>query len=324
MFGDPPPEWPQEFAFVVVPEFSMIALTSAIEPLRHANQTTGKDLYRWGVYSEDGSSVTASNGLNVGVQGGLASVGRHDTVVICGGPNIESHASTALITWLRKIARHGCDVGALCTATHILAVAGLLNDRRCTIHWENVEGFTENYPDLEMTGRLFEIDNDRFTCAGETAAIDMMVTMIAAQHGDALGTQVADQVLHSPVRDATHGQRASLTARIGARHPKLVSAIEQMEANVEAPLSPEELAEQCGLSRRQLERLFQKHLQESPQRYYRQLRLNRARSFLLQTNMSVTAVAVACGFSSPSHFTKCYRAQFDRSPYQDRGIPAYP
>lgn len=324
MFGDPPPEWPQEFAFVVVPEFSMIALTSAIEPLRHANQTTEKDLYRWGVYSEKGDTVTASNGLNVGVQGDLASIGPHATVVVCGGPNIESHTSSKLITWLRKIARHGRDVGALCTATHILAQAGVLNGRRCTIHWENVEGFTENFPDLELTGRLFEIDNDRFTCAGETAAIDMMVTMIAAQHGDTLGTLVADQVLHSPVRDATHRQRASLAARIGSRHPKLVSAIEHMEANVESPLSPDELAQFCGLSRRQLERLFQKHLDASPQRYYRHLRLDRARSFLLQTNMSVTAVAVACGFTSPSHFTKCYKAKFDRSPYQDRGIPAHP
>ena len=324
MFGDPPPEWPQEFAFVVVPEFSMIALTSAIEPLRHANQTTEKDLYRWGVHSENGDAVTASNGLSVGVQGDLASVGPHATVVVCGGPNIERHGSSKLLTWLRKTARHGRDVGALCTATHLLAQAGVLNGRRCTIHWENVEGFAENFPDLELTGRLFEVDNDRFTCAGETAAIDMMVTMIAAQHGDALGTLVADQVLHSPVRDATHGQRASLTTRIGARHPKLVSAIERMEANVETPLSPDELARYCGLSRRQLERLFQKHLDASPQRYYRQLRLDRARSFLLQTNMSVTAVAVACGFSSPSHFTKCYKAKFDRSPYQDRGIPARP
>lgn len=322
MFGETPSRWPQEFAFVVVPDFSMIALTSAIEPLRHANQMSGTEYYRWNVFSESGLAVAASNGLSVGVAGALGDVAENSTVVLCGGPNIENHASPKLIAWLRKAARHGQDIGALCTAAHILATGGLLAGRKCTIHWENMEGFAENFPDLEMTGRLYEIDRDRFTCAGETAAIDLMASLISAQHGDQLASVVADQVLHSPVREAAQAQRPSLTARIGARNPKLTAIIEQMEANIEDPLSPEDLAGHCNLSRRQLERLFEKHLKVSPQRYYRQLRLNRARTLLLQTNMSVMAVAVACGFSSPSHFSKCYRAQFHISPYEDRGVPS--
>lgn len=322
MFGDLPSQWPQKFAFVLVPEFSMIALTSAIEPLRHANQMSDTEYYQWNVFSERGEPVLASNGLSVGVIGSLDDIAHGATVVLCGGPNIESHSSAKLIAWLRKTSRHGCDVGALCTATHILAKAGLLEGRKCTIHWENMEGLAENFPDLEITGRLYEIDRDRFTCAGETAAIDLMATMISAQHGKQLASIVADQVLHSPVREATQAQRPSLTARLGMRNPKLTAIIELMEANIEDPLAPEDLAAQNQLSRRQLERLFEKNLNLSPQRYYRHIRLNKARSFLLQTNMSVMAVAVATGFSSPSHFSKCYRSQFGFSPYEDRGVPS--
>lgn len=322
MFGEAPSSWPQRFAFLLVPEFSMIALTSAIEPLRHANQTAGHHYYEWSVFSETGCPVTASNGLSVSVDGSLDDVARSAAVVVCGGPNIERYATTDLLAFLRRAARHGSDIGALCTATYILAKAGLLERHRCTIHWENTESFTENFPELEMTGRLFEIDRDRFTCAGETAAIDMMTTMISSQHGEALAGTVADQVLHSPVREAAQSQRSSLTARIGFRNPKLTAILEHMEANIEQPLSPSELAAECNLSRRQLERLFEKHLNVSPQRYYRQLRLGRARTLLLQTNMSVMAVAVACGFSSPSHFSKCYREQFSTSPYEDRGVPS--
>jgi len=299
----------------------MIALTSAIEPLRHANHMAGVEYYQWNVFSEQGLPVAASNGLSISVAGTLGDITGGSTVVLCGGPNIESHTSPGLVAWLRKTARHGRDIGALCTAAHVLAKAGLLEGRKCTIHWENMEGFAENFPDLDMTGRLYEIDRDRFTCAGETAAIDLVATMISAQHGEKLAGIVADQVLHSPVREATQAQRPSLTTRIGVRNPKLTTVIEQMEAHIEDPLSPEDLATFCDLSRRQLERLFEKHLNLSPQRYYRQLRLKKARSFLLQTNMSVMAVAVACGFSSPSHFSKCYRTQFHISPYEDRGVP---
>lgn len=300
----------------------MIALTSAIEPLRHANQMSGTRYYQWGVYSETGYGISASNGLNVGVEGTLADIHPNATVVLCGGPNIEQHTTSRLIAWLRKTARHGRDIGALCTGTHALAKAGLLSHRRCTIHWENAESFTENFPDLEMTGQLYEIDRDRFTCAGETASIDLMVTMISVQHDKQLASTVADQVLHSPVREAKQSQRPSRNTRIGVRNSKLSKAIERMEECIEEPATPLELAECSGLSRRQLERLFEKHLGVSLQRYYRSLRLQKARTYLLQTDMSVMDVAVACGFSSASHFSKCYRNEFQNSPYVDRGLPA--
>jgi transcriptional regulator GlxA family with amidase domain len=321
MFGDPARDLPHDFAFLLAPEFSMMPLTSAIEPLRIANRLSEKDLYRWRMYSIDGADVAASNGIAIACAGRLDDAGEHASVVVCGGLNIQSHTSKEMVNYLRKMARRGADIGALCTAPHVLAYASLLDDYTCTIHWENLPAFVEDFPDIHVTGSLFEIDRDRFTCAGGTAAIDMMLALIASQHGAELAADVAEQILHSPIRHHSEHQRMSLPARIGARHPKLVDIIGQMEENLEEPLSPSTLARQSGLSTRQLERLFRRYLDRSPKRYYLELRLKKARLLLLQTSMSVINVALACGFSSPSHFSKCYRAYYARTPYRERGIP---
>jgi transcriptional regulator GlxA family with amidase domain len=321
MFGDKPQEWPQTFAFIMVPEFTMMPVTSAIEPLRLANRTAEKTLYKWTMHSVDGKPVAASNGILAMVNGDLDAIGEHDTVIVCGGLNIQHHAEKRIIAWLRKAARRGMDIGGVCTGAHLLAEAGILDGRRCTIHWENLPGFAEAFPEINATGGLFEIDRDRFTSAGGTSALDMMLALIANQHGPELAANVAELVLHSPIRHHNEHQRMSLPARIGARHPKLVGIIEEMEENLEEPLSPSVLARQAGLSARQLERLFRRYLDRSPKRYYLELRLKKARSLLLQTDMSVINVALACGFSSPSHFSKCYRAFYGRTPYRERGIP---
>lgn len=322
MFGDPARDLPQRFAFFLVPEFSMMPVTAAIEPLRIANRLAEKKLYEWRMYSKDGEPVAASNGFTIASAGPPDNIDNQAIVIICGGVNVQSHTTKPILNFLRKAARRGMDIGSLCTASHILAAAGLLDDYTCTIHWENMPAFSEDFPEIKVTGSLFEIDRDRFTCAGGTASIDMMLALIASQHGPDLAADVAEQVLHSPIRHHSEHQRMSLPARIGARHPKLVGIIEQMENNLEEPLSPSILAKQAGLSTRQLERLFRRYLDRSPKRYYLELRLKKARLLLLQTNMSVINVALACGFSSPSHFSKCYRAFYGRTPYRERGIPS--
>lgn len=321
MFGDKPPQLPQHFALVMVPEFTMMPVTSAIEPLRIANRLSEKTLYRWTMHSADGQPVAASNGILAMVDGDLSGVPEHATVIVCGGLNVQRHADKRLTAWLRKTARRGHDIGAVCTGAHILAEAGLLDGHKCTIHWENLPGFAEAFPEIEATGGLFEIDRDRFTSAGGTTALDMMLTLIASQHGPELASSVAEGILHSPIRHHSEHQRMSLPARIGARHPKLVGIIAEMEKNLEDPLSPSLLAKQAGLSTRQLERLFRRYLDRSPKRYYLELRLKKARSLLLQTGLSVIEVALACGFTSPSHFSKCYRAFYGRTPYRERGMP---
>ena len=322
MFGEKSKTLPQAVAFILVPEFTMMPVTAAIEPLRHANRSSGKGLYKWTLHSLDGLPVTASNGIVTMVNGDLEAISPEAAVIVCGGLNVQKHTDKRVLSWLRKTSRRGPDIGALCTGAHVLAEAGLLDGYRCTIHWENLPGFTEAFPDIDVTGGLFEIDGDRFTSAGGTTALDMMLSLISNQHGQEIAAQVAEAVLHAPIRHHSENQRLSLPARIGARHPKLVSIIEKMEASLEDPLSPSFLAKQAGLSTRQLERLFRRYLDRSPKRYYLELRLKKARSLLLQTDMSVINVALACGFSSPSHFSKCYRAFYGRTPYRERGVPA--
>jgi AraC family transcriptional regulator, glycine betaine-responsive activator len=321
MFGDKPQSLPQRIALILVPDFTMMPVTSAIEPLRLANRLTERNLYLWSMHSLSGTPVMASNGLIIQVDGDLESVPSDATIVVCAGIDVQRHTDKKLVGWLRKVARRGVNVGALCTGGHILAEAGLLDGYKCTIHWENLPGFAEAFPDLNATGGLFEIDRDRFTSAGGTTSLDMMLTLISSQHGASLAAEVAENILHSPIRHHSENQRMSLPARIGARHPKLVSIIEKMEDNLEEPLSPSLLAKQASLSTRQLERLFRRYLDRSPKRYYLELRLKKARSLLLQTDLSVMNVALACGFTSASHFSKCYRSHYNRTPYRERGVP---
>lgn len=322
MFGDPPKELPQQIAFLLIPNFSMIAVTTAIEPLRLANRASGRELYAWHLFSPDGKPVTASNGIALAAEGPVEGTGNFGTVILCSGIDAHLYKDRNVFAQLRKLDRKGADIGALCTGTHVLARAGLLDGYRCTVHWENLAALTEDFPAIEATEELFEIDRNRFTCAGGTAALDMMLNMIARQHGYELAAAVADQFMHERIRDEHDQQRMALSARLGVHHPKLMSVIRLMGEHLEEPLDRAKLAKSAGLSSRQLERLFRKYLNRSPARYYVELRLNRARLLLLQTNMPIIDVALACGFVSASHFSKCYRDFFGKTPRHERGIPA--
>jgi transcriptional regulator GlxA family with amidase domain len=223
---------------------------------------------------------------------------------------------------LRKESRKGVQVGGLCTAAYVLAKAGLLDGKRATIHWENADSFEEEFDEVELTKSVFVVDGNRMTTAGGTSSIDMMLKLIASDHGEDLANAVADQLIYSSIRTDQDTQRLSVPTRIGVRHPKLSQVIQMMEHNIEEPISPAILARDVGMSTRQLERLFRRYLNRSPKRYYMELRLQKARSLLMQTDMSVINVALACGFASPSHFSKCYRAQYATTPYRERGSQA--
>ncbi len=313
---------PREFVFVLLDQFTMLCFACAIEPLRIANRMAGRDLYRWRILGEGGVPVRCSNGVAFGVDGDFVEVGRDDTVMLCGGIDIQSATSKRLINWLRREARRGITVGGLCTAGYSLARAGLMDGKRATIHWENQDSFSEEFPEVTLTKSVFVIDGNRISTAGGTASIDLMLKLIARDHGEELAGLVADQLIYSSIRTDQDTQRLSIPSRIGVRHPKLGQVIQVMEQNIEEPISPALLARDVGLSTRQLERLFRRYLNRSPKRYYMELRLQKARNLLLQTDMSVINVALACGFTSPSHFSKCYRARYETTPYRERGASA--
>jgi len=277
-------------------------------------------LYSWRLVSVDGEPVAASNGIKINVDGGLEDVPREGSIAVCTGFGLERAASKPVLTWLRKQTRRGVSVGALCTGSYVLAKAGLLDGKRCTIHWENHASFIEDFPEVKLLNLLYCVDDGIFSCAGGTSAADMMLHMISEEHGADLSSLVADTIVHTPLRSKTDEQRLSVPARIGVRHPKLVSIIQKMERSTEDPISPSELARSVNMSTRQLERLFRRYLNRSPKRYYMELRLEKARNLLLQTDMSVINVALACGFTSPSHFSKCYRNAFGHPPSAERQL----
>ncbi len=313
---------PKRFVFVLLNRFTLLCFSSAIESLRIANRMAGKSLYSWRIIGEGGATMTCSAGVTFQLDGDLEDVSRDDKIVICGGIDVASATTRKLLNWLRREARRGPAIGGLCTASYTLARAGLLDGKRATIHWENQDSFTEEFEDVTLTKSVFVVDGNRFSTAGGTASIDLMLKFIADDWGEELASAVADQLIYSSIRTDQDTQRLSVPTRIGVRHPRLSMVIQTMEANIEDPISPATLAKDVGLSTRQLERLFRRYLGRSPKRYYMELRLQKARNLLMQTDMSVINVALACGFASPSHFSKCYRAQYDTTPYRERGAHA--
>ena len=304
----------------MVPDYTIVTLTNAIAVLRMANRQSGRALYHWACLTRDGQPVPSSDGLRLLPDGDLASVGVDtDILFVCGGYHPQRYCDRPLRQALRGLQRRGVALGALCTGAHILADAGLLDGYRCAIHWENAESLREQFPGLRVSSNLFVIDRDRYTCSGGVSSIDLMLQLVVAEHGAELAREIAEQFVLERVRTEEDAQRTPLHYLIGAgNQPKLVDAVAMMEANVEEPLQLAELAEQAGITRRQLERLFHDHLHCTPSRYYMDLRLHRGRLLLLQTSFPIAEIAERCGFADPASFARRYLQKYGRRPKDER------
>lgn len=309
---------PLIIGILLVPRFTMMALFSLIEPMRIANRLAGKTLFEWHTYSLSGGAVCASNDIAIMTERTLDTVDFVPTLIICAGFEPQSVEGRPLFSQLRRLARKGASLGAVDLGTHVLAAAELLDPGKVTMHWEAVPAFREDFPNIEVSDELFEIHGKTFTCAGGTAAIDMMLHLIAQRHGHKLAADVSEQLIHDRMRAPTNQQRMQVPARLGFANPRLEKVVMAMEAHLEDPLPTPDLVRISGVSGRQLERLFQKYLSETPTNHYLKLRLLRARHLLRQTSMSVMEVGIATGFGSASSLSRAYRSLFNRSPRQDR------
>jgi transcriptional regulator GlxA family with amidase domain len=305
--------------FVLVDAFSHLAFSCAVEPLRIANLVSGKPLYSWGFASEDGKTATCSNGSVTLVDYGYDSIPKCERLFVLSGIGVKEKITPALLTLLRRERAKGTRLGALCSAAHILAHAGFLDGAQAAIHWEFHDAFMEDFPEVNLVRNVFVANEKILTASGGTATADLMLHMIEHSHGADLAIAVADQMVYNAVRDATAEQKVSLQSRHGMRNPHMANAIQIMNTSLEEPVPPAHIAERIGISTRQLERLFGKYLNCSPKKYYMEMRLDKARNLLIQTNQSVTEVAMACGFESPGHFTRVYRAAFGVTPSQQAG-----
>ncbi|MGD0503824.1 MAG: GlxA family transcriptional regulator [Steroidobacteraceae bacterium] len=309
-----------QYAFLTLANYSLIAVSNALEPLRMANRLVGKDVYEWSVVSLDGQPSESSSGLKLSPAGSLEKLGAVDILFVCGGINIREAVSPALVTALRRIAERRVSLGALCTGGYALARAGLLDNYRATIHWENLSALREEFPRVLISDNLFTIDRNRFTCSGGTAPLDLMLNLIEGKLGPRISQRVSEQFIVDRVRKDRDRQYVPLRARVGVSHRGLIRVAQIMEENIEKPLSLEKIAKATGLSRRQIERLFKRDLNCVPKRYYLEMRLRRARELLLQTAMPIMDITAACGFQSPPHFSKCYRGQYGYPPSAERKI----
>jgi transcriptional regulator GlxA family with amidase domain len=309
---------PFRVAVILVPGFALMSFASVIEPIRGANRLSGARLYEWELYAPEGGMVESNSGITVSAAS-VSALEQHpfDLVVVCAASHAEQRRFRAVEEVMRRLARRNVALAAVSTGSFVLARAGLLADRRCTVHWDYADSFAEAFPDIALCNDLFVVDGSILTCAGATAALDMMLQLIGAHHGQDLARQISGQFLHGGIRAAADDQRRMLLG-MGVTNSVVQKAVSLMEAAIEEPLPLTDLTRRTGVSQRQLERLCRRYLGATPAQYYVQLRLERARRMLRQTDMSVAEVAIACGFVSLSHFAKVYRRHYGLSPREDR------
>jgi AraC family carnitine catabolism transcriptional activator len=325
-FRNPPGADLYHIAFAVIPRFNMMALTGVIEPLRIANYLSRQPLYAWSFVSETGGRIVASNGLDIATVAAADHRQRVDIAIACGSWGAEHDKSRALHRWLRQSRRQGAKLAAIDLGIYLLARAHLIAGHRVTAHHSWLSGFAETFPDIEVVDRLYTVDETVMTMAGGTTGIDLMLGLIAEQHGHQLASEVADQILHHPVREANSPQRRALAGLSPETHPLVKAALELMMSRIAEPLRMPELAADLGVSQRQLERLFGQHVGCSAVRVNLLLRLQHARVLLTSTGLSIREVSAASGFNSLSYFSQVFSRTFGKRPsdYRQSWPPGEP
>ncbi|MDE2399002.1 MAG: GlxA family transcriptional regulator [Burkholderiales bacterium] len=308
----------QRYGLLLVPHFSLIALSAVVDPLRLANGVLGRKVYDYVTLGTGRDAVASSDGIRVLPDLALADSGSFDAVFVVGPNPIPKRGYGEISAWLRRLAARGAAMGGVDTGSYFLARAGLLDGYRCTIHWEDRDVLVEQFPHLLVSDRLVEIDRDRYTCSGGVSPLDLMTLLLSRPPGSRrLAEQVSD-LLVAQQRSPDERQTVPLRQRLRHAPGPLVDALEMMESNVEEPLTPAEIANYLGLSRRTLERLFLRELGLAPARKYLEIRLERARLALLRGSRGLDEVAQSTGFASLSHFVARYREAFGRTPAADR------
>lgn len=309
---------PEDVTFLLLDDFSHIAFSCAIEPLRIANLLHGSELYRWRLASVSGERAVCSNRTVTLVDQGLDPLPPRSRLFLVSGQNAGERATPEVLAFIRRERTRGNRIGALCSGAYVLAKAGLLDGRRAAVHWAFHDSFEETFPKVILCRNIFVADEAFVTASGGTATTDLILHLIGQSHGEDLAVAVADQLVYNGVRSGNVQQQISVQARYGIRNPHIAEAIRLMKESAPHYLPTSEIARRIGISTRQLERLFQKHLKVSPKKYVIDQKLARARNLLLQTEQSITEIAYACGYDSASHFIRLYQSRFGVTPHNQR------
>jgi transcriptional regulator GlxA family with amidase domain len=313
-----PTSEPLDIDFLVLPDVSLLSLASTIEPLRAANRVAGRMLYRRRLLSPDGGPVPTSGGMPVPVEAQFFSDDVRHCLVVVAAFNVATHARPPLLGALRHVARRGVTMGGVESGSWVLAMAGLLNGRRATTHWEDLEAFAARFPEVDVRPDRYVIDGPRFTTGGASPALDLMLHLIRTRHGHALALDVASIFIYDELRAAGDPQPMVSLGRLGWDEPRVAAAIRLMEERIERPIPIPRLARQAGIGPRMLETLFLRAVGMPPRDYYAALRLNAGRRLVLDTHRSITDIAGQTGFGSASAFARSFRARFGESPRDAR------
>lgn len=297
-----------------LPGFALMSYAALTEPMRAANLLARRDLYQMINIGPQTDPIISSGAGLVAPQAQIGGVADLDYLFVVAGGNPTTYNDRGVMNWLAAMARKGVTLGGVSGGPIVLARAGLMAGRRMTVHWEHAAALSEISPHLMIERSLYVIDRDRVTCAGGTAPMDLMHALITQHHGASFARQVSDWFMHTEIRPSAGPQRAGLVDRVGTTVPAILDVVEAMEANVAEPLDLARLAGVAGLSARQLNRLFRDKLGRSTMTYYRELRLDKAKSLLRNSPLSLTEIAFATGFASSSHFSRAYAAQFGQPP----------
>lgn len=310
----------RQIGFILTDGFSMIAFSNAIEVFRMANYASGSTLYQLAVSGSGEGQTVASNGISVGHNSQIADLQHCHLILVCGGADLKKlqHHTLWLKPHLLKFSQKNIDLGGICTGAFLLAGTGLLDKHDASIHWENMLAARETFPNVRFNHNLYTIDRQRYTCSGGTASLDLCLRIIRQHHSRALAESIAEQFTLSSLRTAEEYRHKPLVHPQGSSHSYIIEAVVLMEQNLEDPLPISQVAALLNVSVRQLERGFKQYFQKSPQLYYTELRLQHAHRLICQTGKPIIDIALACGFSNPSNFSKAYRSHFRHTPSQAR------
>ena len=312
---------PFRVGIVLVDGFALMSYASAMEPMRAANLLAGQTLYDIQHMPAAGARAVSSSGAIVGASTFLGENVDFDLVLVVAGSDAQSQKLRRLEHWLRLLASRDVLVGGVSAGPLILARAGVMEGRRLTVHWEHAPLLRAVSAHLIIERTLFVRDRGRLTCAGGTAALDMMHALIAEHHGGAFAQRVSEWFIHTDIRPGKNPQVAGLAERYGVTDINVLKALQAMETHFDDPLTLTQLGGIAGISARHLNRLFTKHLKASTVEYYTRMRLGKAKGLLKTGLLSVADVAQATGFANSAHFSRHFSRAFGLSPSSYRAQP---
>lgn len=298
--------------FYVVDGFSMMCFANAVEPFRAANMILGEDLFHRSIITPDGKAVTSSSNLSLLSDGTPEEMAKLDWLFVIASYDYQKRVNKATLSSIRQLARHVKIVGGLDTGSWLLAAAGLLDNHLATLHWQELALFAEKYSNVEVSDQRYVIDKRRVSAGGATATLDLMLELIRQYCGESLFFDVRSLFLYDVSQPADRRQQPF--SQFAQTVPRLYKAISMMEQSIDEPLPLVDIAARIPTSMRSLNRLFKRHIGMTPGQYYLHMRLKAARRLIAETSLSMTEIALRCGFNSPQAFCRAFREKFNNTP----------